>query len=126
MGLVAGAVEDAIALFVLLGWREGTARAAISHVCGSLARLGSRASTYEALRRDRHARALLDVPAGSWTAMLRVLLGSTDSAYAATSRGQGILLRLLIGEELADLLADDDLVAIIVLAAPGRRKLRGA
>ena len=122
---VAAAIEDAITLFVLLGWPEGTARAAISHVCGSLARLGSRASTYEALRRDRHARALLDVPAGSWTAMLRVLLGSTDSAYAATSRGQGILLRLLIGEELADLLADDDLVAVIVLAAPGRRELRG-
>jgi len=123
---VAAAIEDAITLFVLLGWPEGTARAAISHVCGSLARLGSRASTYEALRRDRHARALLDVPAGSWTAILRALLGSTDAAYAATSRGQGILLRLLIGEELADLLADDDLVAVIVLAAPGRRELRGA
>jgi len=30
------------------------------------------------------------------------------------------------GEELADLLADDELVAVIVLAAPGRRELRGA
>ena len=26
---------------------------------------------------------------------------------------------------VADLLADDDLVAVIVLAAPGRRELRG-
>ena len=58
--------------------------------------------------------------------MLRLLLGSMDAAYGATGRGQGILLRLLIGEELADLLADDELVAVIVLAAPGRRELRGA
>lgn len=126
VSVVSDAVEDAIMLFTLLGWPEGTARAAISHVCESLARLGSRASAYESLRRDRHSRALLDVPAGSWTVMLRVLLGRADVAYGATSLGQGILLRLLIGQDVADLLADDDLVAVIVLAAPGRRELRGA
>ncbi|MCI1978267.1 MAG: hypothetical protein LKJ44_00900 [Bifidobacteriaceae bacterium] len=125
-GSVIAVIEDAIALFTLLGWPHGTAEAAISHVCDALARLGSRVSTYEALRRDRHARALLDVPAASWAAMLRALLGSPDTAYAATGRGQGILLRLLIGQGLADLLADDELVAVIVLAAPGRPDARGA
>ena len=125
-GSVIAVIEDAIALFTLLGWPHGTAEAAISHVCDALGRLGSRASTYEALRRDRHARALLDVPAASWAAMLRVLLGSPDSAYAATGRGQGILLRLLIGQGPADLLADDELVAVIVAAAPGRPDARGA
>jgi hypothetical protein len=88
-GLVSALVEDAVALFALLGWPEGTAAAAVGHVCDALARLGSRASAYEALRRDRHARALLDVPAVSWTGLLRVLLGSPDAAYSATGRGQG-------------------------------------
>jgi hypothetical protein len=125
-GPVIAVIEDAIALFTLLGWPHGTAEAAIGHVCDTLARLGSRASTYEALRRDRHARALLDVPAVSWASLLRVLLGSPDTAYAATGRGQGILLRLLLGEQLVDLLADDDLVAQVVLAAPGRPDARGA
>ena len=125
-GLVSALVEDAVALFALLGWPEGTATAAVGHVCDALARLGSRASTYEALRRDRHARALLDVPAVSWTGLLRVLLGSPDAAYSATGRGQGILLRLLLGERLVDLLADDQLVALIVLSAPGHPDARGA
>ncbi len=125
-GLVVAVVEDAVALFALLSWPEGTAATAIGHVCDALARLGSRASTYEALRRDRHARALLDVPAVSWTGLLRVLLGSPDAAYSATGRGQGILLRLLLGERLVDLLADDELVALIVLSAPGSPGVRGA
>lgn len=125
-GLVTALVEDAVALFALLGWPQGTASAAVGHVCDALARLGSRASTYEALRRDRHARALLDVPGVSWTGLLRVLLGSPDAAYSATGRGQGILLRLLLGERLVDLLADDQLVALIVLSAPGSPDARGA
>jgi hypothetical protein len=125
-GLVSAVVEDAVALFMLLGWPEGTAVTAIGHVCDALARLGSRSSTYEALRRDRHARALLDVPAVSWTGLLRVLLGSPDTAYSATGRGQGILLRLLLGERLVDLLADDELVALVVWSAPGRPDARGA
>jgi hypothetical protein len=125
--MVNAAVQDAITLFTLLGWPEGTARAAVGFVCESLERLGSRATTYEALRRDRHARALLDVPAGSWTALLRVLLGSADAAYGATHRGQGILRRLLTGNDLAQLLADDHLVAMICLTAPGTQgRQRGA
>lgn len=118
---VAGAVEDTILLFTLLGWPEGTARAAIEHVCEALARIGSRTSTYENLRRDRHARALLDVPGGSWTVLLRVLLGHTSPAYATTAQGRGVLLRLLIGESLPALLSDDELIATIGLAAPGGR-----
>jgi len=116
---VEAAVEDTVLLFTLLGWPEGTARTAIEHVCQALARAGSRTAAYEALRRDRHARALLDVPAGSWTVLLRVLLGSTSLGYAATNHGRGVLLRLLIGESLPDLLDDDGLVATVSLAVPG-------
>ena len=42
-------------------------------------------------------------------------------AYAATTTGRGVLLRLLIGENLELLLRDDDLVLALSLTAPNRR-----
>src|SRR5699024_8157148 len=119
------AVEDAIALFILLGWSPAVTRAAVEHVCGALSKTGTRQATYEALRRDKHARALLDIPGRSWTALLKALLGNPHPAYAATSAGRGVLLRLLIGETLPVLLRDDDLILAISLAAPGNRDGHG-
>ena len=119
------ASEDAIGLLCLLGWAPETARASVEHVCGALMRAGTRQSAYEALRRDRHARALLDLPRASWTVLLRALLGSPAAELAATGAGRGILLRLLIGETLPVLLRDDDLVLSLSLAAPRRRPCGG-
>ena len=119
------ASEDAIGLLCLLGWAPETARASVEHVCGALMRTGTRQSAYEALRRDRRARALLDLPSRSWTALLRALLGNPHPAYAATSAGKGVLLRLLIGETLPVLLRDDDLVLSLSLAAPRHRAVGG-
>ncbi|MFD2028516.1 hypothetical protein [Promicromonospora aerolata] len=113
------AVEDTIALLSLLGWPPAVSRAAVEHVCGALTRTGTRPATYEALRRDKHARALLDIPGGSWTTLLKTLLGNPHPAYAATATGRGVLLRLLIGETLPVLLRDDDLILAVSLAAPG-------
>jgi len=112
------AVTEAVLLFSLLGWAEPVARAAVEHVCETLARAGSRQAAYESLRRDKHARALLDLPRTSWAALLKALLGSPNPALAATSAGRGVLLRLLIGEPVALLLRDDDLVLTITLAVP--------
>lgn len=121
---VQAAVTDATRLFVLLGWPEASARAGVEHVTNALAPIGSRRGTYEALRRDKHARALLDLSAPAWTCLLRVLLGHPEPAYATTATGRGILLRLLLGETLTDLLGDDALVAVIVRAIPGRERVR--
>lgn len=118
------AMEDAIAFITLLGWPPHTARGTVEHICGALAKAGSRHAAFEALRRDKHARALLDVPRASWSAMLRVLLGNHAPGVSATLAGRGILLRLLIGESLPVLLHDDDLVLTVALSAPrggGRR-----
>ncbi|MDS2171835.1 hypothetical protein Q7C18_03920 [Nesterenkonia sp. CL21] len=112
------AVEDAIAFITVLGWPPQTARAAVEHVCHALARAGSRQSAFEVLRRDQHSRLLLDLPASSWTGLLRALLGNPAPGVSATSAGRGILLRLLIGESLPVLLHDDDLVLTVSLAAP--------
>lgn len=114
------AMEDAIALFTSLGWPSASARSSVEHVCGALTRSGTRHAAYEALRRDKHARALLDLSRTSWATLLRALLGHPSPAFAATSTGHGILLRLLVGESLNALLHDDDLVLAIALAAPGR------
>lgn len=119
------AVEDAITLLTLLGWPAGTARACVEHVCVALTRVGNRHTAYETLRRDKHARALLDLPGRSWAVLLRALLGSPHPALASTGAGRGVLLRLLIGETLPVLLRDDDLVLTLSLAVPGT-KMRGA
>lgn len=115
------AAEDTIGLLCLLGWVPETARASVEHVCGALTKAGTRQGAYEALRRDRRARALLDLPRASWTVLLRALLGNPHPAYAATSAGKGVLLRLLIGETLPVLLRDDDLALSLSLAAPRGR-----
>jgi hypothetical protein len=115
------AAEDAVVLLGLLGWPADVARASVEHVCGALMKAGSRQAAAEALRRDRHARALLDLPHRSWTVLLKALLGNPHPAYRATSAGRGVLLRLLIGETLDVLLRDDDLILALALAAPASR-----
>ncbi len=112
------AAENAMVLLGLLGWPADLARASVEHVCGALMKSGSRQAAAEALRRDRHVRALLDLPRRSWNVLLKALLGNPDPAYRATSAGRGVLLRLLVGETLDVLLRDDDLILALALAAP--------
>lgn len=112
------AAEDAIALVTMLGWHPGTARACVEHICGALAKAGARHTAFENLRRDKYARALLDVPGKSWLALLKTLLGNPHPSLGATPAGRGVLLRLLIGETIPVLLHDDDLVLSLWLAAP--------
>jgi hypothetical protein len=116
---VASAVQDTIALFVLLGWPDATARAGVEYICTRLTASATRMQAFEGLRRDYHVRALLDLPGASWLAMLRVVLGNPDPDLTHTHAGRGVLLRLLIGEPLRDLLADDSLLAEVVRAVPG-------
>lgn len=111
-------VEDAIALFTVLDWPAETAQSAVDYVCAALTKAGTRQSAYESLRRDKHARALLDLPGASWRALLKVLLGNPHPAYATTATGRGVLLRLLFDETVPALMRDDDLILTIFLAAP--------
>lgn len=86
---VGSAVEDTIAFLTRLGWDPATARAAVEYITGRLAESVSRASAFEVLRRDRQARALLDLPGTSWTTLLRLVLGNPDPALAHTNAGRG-------------------------------------
>ena len=119
--VVESAMEDAIALFALVGWPADAARAGVEYVCARLADATSRPAAFEQLRRDQAARALLDLPQTAWRAMLRALLGSTDPAQEHTAAGRGILLRLLVGESLEALLHDDRLLGGLLENVPCRR-----
>lgn len=121
---VESAVEDTIALLCWNGWEPELARASIECITARLAESVSRAGAYESLRRDRHARALLDIPAPSWYRLLRIILGSPDAHLAGTNAGRGVLLRLLIGDSLRHLIADSELETAIKVAAPGTMRGR--
>ncbi|WP_449280572.1 hypothetical protein [Leucobacter sp.] len=116
---VESAVEDTITLLCWHGWEPEVARAAVECICARLAESVSRAGAYESLRRDRHARALLDIPAPSWYRLLRIILGSPDAHLVGTNAARGVLLRLLIGEALWHLMDDTALGEAIQVAAPG-------
>lgn len=113
------AVSEAVWLYHRLGWPEDTARAGIEFICTRLADSSSRGQAFESLRRDYHARILLDMPTDSWLSMLRLILGTPDPAKSYTAAARGLLFRLLAGEPLEALLQDADLMAEIVLSAPG-------
>lgn len=115
---VTAVVEDTIAFLTWVGWDPSTARAAVEYITTRLTESVSRASAFEVLRRDRQARALLDLPGASWTALLRIVLGNPDPTLVRTNAGRGMLVRLLIGQPLRALLTDDDLVIAAGLAAP--------
>jgi hypothetical protein len=107
------AVDDAVAVFVALRWPEEVARPAIEYICTRLMRAGNRGTAFEALRRDPHAQAMLDVDQRAWLVFLRVILGNQHPDRRLTSAGRGMLLRLVIGEQPQALLADKALVAEI-------------
>lgn len=107
------AIDRAVDLLAALGWPADTARSALEYICARLSDAGSRSNAHEVLRRDRHARALLDLDRRTWSTLLRVVLGSPNRDLAHTQAGRGVLLRLLIDEGLDELLADDNLVAAI-------------
>ncbi|WP_342776019.1 hypothetical protein [Rarobacter incanus] len=116
--LVHSVVEHTIELVMLLGWPGDAARHSVERICDCLADAGSPNRASEALRRERHVRALLDVSAHSWLSLVHGLLGRPGPQCAVVS-GRGVLLRFLLGETIPTLLSDDDLVRSLAFVAPG-------
>lgn len=116
--LIHSVIEHTIELVMLLGWPSDAARHSVEHICDCLADAGSPNRASEALRRERHVRALLDVSARSWLSLVHGLLGRPGPQRTVVS-GRGVLLRFLLGETIPTLLSDDDLVRSLAFAAPG-------
>lgn len=116
--LVGQAVQDAVALFHRCGWPFEAASGGVEYVVTRLSESASRASAFESLRRDYHARAMFDLPASSWLSMLRLLLGNPDQNLAYTSASRGVLHRLVTGEPLHVLVEDERVWAEARRSAP--------
>jgi hypothetical protein len=112
------AIDLAIALFAALGWPLNTATCALDYIAARLIECGSRPTTHAMLRRDRSAHAVLDLDRRAWSTLLRVTLGNPNPDLRHTASGHGVLLRLLIGDPVIELLADDQLVLEISRSAP--------
>lgn len=103
-------------LLRLLGWPRTVAGPAVDYIANRLADAGRIAAAYETLRRDTNIRAQLDLERSAWTGLLHVLLGARPQPGRPTHRG--VLARLLLGESVTDLLADDHLVRAVLAACP--------
>ncbi|WP_310964115.1 serine/arginine repetitive matrix protein 2 [Nocardioides terrisoli] len=112
------AVDATIDLFTALGWPRDTATCALDFITSRLSECGSRPKTHAALRRDRTARALLDIDQEAWSTVLRIILGNPNPDEFCTTDGHGVLLRLLIGDPVSELLDDDLLLFEISQTAP--------
>lgn len=112
------ALDQAIALFIALGWAENTATCTLDYISGRLMETGDRMTAHAALRRDEIGRAFLDLPRSSWATVLRLVLGDPGIDYRNTRAGYGLLLLLLTDHPVIELLADDALVYEITNAAP--------
>ncbi|CDP48236.1 hypothetical protein [Propionibacterium freudenreichii] len=115
---VAVALSAIVELFASTGWDAVLVADCVEHVAYRLADLTSSANAVEVLRRDHAISVLLDIPARSWSALLRIVLGHPDRKHAGTPTGDGILLRLLDGEPLDSLRCDTGLLAAIWAAKP--------
>jgi len=120
------AIDDAVTVFTAVCWPEDTVRSAIEYVCTRLSRAGNRLTAFEALRRDRHPQALLDLEQRAWLVFLRVILGNQHPDHRHTAAGRGLLLRLVIGDTVEDLLRDRGLLAeIATIRDPARHASLG-
>ena len=117
-------VDDAVEVFVALRWPRTSRGPAIEYICTRLMRSGNRA--------DR-LRGTASRPARPSTARRRParLAGRSCASCSATStptaphgRRSRVLLRLLIGDDAEDLLADRTLVAEIATSASPRGLVR--
>ncbi|WP_125776187.1 hypothetical protein [Antribacter gilvus] len=107
-------MANAVELLCSLGWPRAVAELGVGHVCDRLATTGNPQRAYEALRRDLTLPRLLDVPPRTWTALCRALIGTSTPRASQP----GVLCRLLTGEPVRSLLADDTLVTALLAARP--------
>lgn len=110
-------LDDTVEVFIELGWPTEIARNGVEYICNRLGRADNRQAAFEALRRDRHPLALLDIDQSAWLSMLRAVLGNQSSVRAKTNAGRGVLLLLLIGYDVDDVLDMPEIARTIVAAA---------
>lgn len=112
------AVETAVDIFVELGWPRRVAAVLLEYIAVRLINTGDRELAFTSLRRDRRARVLLDLDQESWLLLLPAVLGRQDPALQHAAVGRGLLMRLLIGETVEEIVADNALADAIACTVP--------
>lgn len=116
------AVDDAVRLLRAFGWPQDAARFVLEYISRRLELAGNPATAFEYLRRDKVARARLDIGQGAWTAVLTAVLGSPDPDRCLVPSRRGMLLRILAGCPVDEVASDHALVSALASSAPRERR----
>ncbi|QAY68773.1 hypothetical protein [Xylanimonas protaetiae] len=119
-GEVDDAVRAAVWVLAATGWDPRTAAVAMDYITDRLTSAGSLDRAHAYLRKDAHALVLLDISQHQWLALLAAVLGTPAPGLNVAATGQGLLMRLILGQPAWDLLRDERLAALLMASDPGR------
>lgn len=111
-------IRSACVFFVINGWPARTLEVAVEYICGRITSTSSHDSALDVLTADTAMAYRLGYSNPMWATLLRLLIG-VKSGRRREGR-IGILGRLLVGDTVADLLQDKDVVRRARDAAPAR------
>jgi hypothetical protein len=109
-------IRTAGMFFVTTGWPAATVVSAIEYICNRITSLSSHDSALDVLTADTALAYRLGYSDTEWATLLCLLIGV--KATRRRDRGSGILARVLLGDSVADLLVDQDLVQASRQARP--------
>lgn len=112
--------------FACLGWELDTSLAGVEYVLARLMTALDADRAYQYLRRDTTGPVQLDIPAESWRALVRVLVGTPGSPGLPGRRG--VIARIVLELErglapraiIEELLRDDELILEVFEHRPRR------
>jgi hypothetical protein len=102
-------IRAACVFLVLTGWPARPVEQAVEYIAHRITGLSSRQSAIEIVSADLHIAIRLGYRPDTWAELVRLVVG------AGTPRREparyGLLARVLLGDDVAELLRDEDLVA---------------
>lgn len=93
---------------VLTDWAARPVEQAVDYIAHRVTGLSSRDSAVEIVSKERHIAIRLGYGPDEWAALVRLVIG-TKTGKRKTGQ-YGLFARVLLGDDVADLLSDDDLV----------------
>ncbi|MDN5811472.1 MULTISPECIES: hypothetical protein [Micrococcales] len=93
---------------VLTDWPARPVEQAVDYIAHRVTGLSSRDSAVEIVSKERHIAIRLGYGPDEWAALVRLVIG-TKTGKRKTGQ-YGLFARVLLGDDVADLLRDDDLV----------------
>lgn len=93
---------------VLTDWPARPVEQAVDYIAHRVTGLSSRDSAVEIVSKERHIAIRLGYGPEEWAALVRLVIG-TKTGKRKTGQ-YGLFARVLLGDDVADLLRDDDLV----------------